>query len=98
MIRWNSYVGNLLNELTPWCKLPHNNRGFTLQGAQVSLINVFSRYNEDFHSPSPYVKILNIMATKDTNSQLASRKVQLTVYFERMYYGYDNKSEILQEN
>jgi hypothetical protein len=84
MSGWISYVGDLLNILTPWCKIPHNNRGFTLQGARVSLTNVCSRYNEDFPSPSPCVRTLNIMATKDTNSQSASGRVQSTVQSERM--------------
>jgi hypothetical protein len=85
MSGWISYVGDLLNGLTPWCKLPHSfNRGFTLQGARVSLTNVCSRYNKDFPSPSPCVRTLNIMATKDTNSQSASGWVQSTVESERM--------------
>jgi hypothetical protein len=81
---WNSYDGNLLNEITPWCKLPHNNHGFTLQGARVSLTTICSRYNENFPSPSPYVKTLNIMATRDTNWQSSPRQVQSTVQSERM--------------
>jgi hypothetical protein len=34
------------NVLSPWCKFPCSNCGFTLQGAQVSLTNVCSRYSE----------------------------------------------------
>jgi hypothetical protein len=84
MSGWNSYDGDLLNGLMPWCKLPHSNHGFTLQGARVSLTTVCSRYSEDFPSPSPCVKTLNIMATKDTNSQSAPGWVQSTVQSERM--------------
>jgi hypothetical protein len=84
MSGWNSYDGNLHNGLMPWCKLPHSNRGFTLQGARVSFNNVCSTYSEDFPSPSAHVKTLNIMATKDTNSQSASGRVKLVVQSERM--------------
>jgi hypothetical protein len=84
MSRWNSYDGDLLNKLKPWCKLPCSNCGFTLQGARVSLTTVYSKYNEDFPSLSPCVKTQKTMATKDTNSQSAPGQVQSTVQSERM--------------
>jgi hypothetical protein len=40
-------LADLLNGLTPWCKLPHSNCGFTLQGARVSLTNVYSRDSDN---------------------------------------------------
>ena len=50
----------------------------------MSLTNVCSRYSEDFPSPSSCVKTLNIMATKENNSESAPGKVQSTIQFERI--------------
>jgi hypothetical protein len=50
----------------------------------VSLTNICSRYNKYFPSLSPCVRTLNIMGTKDTNSQLAYGKVQSIVEAECM--------------
>jgi hypothetical protein len=50
----------------------------------VSLTNVCSKYNEEFPSSSPHVRTLNIMATKDTNSNSASGRVHSTIESKRM--------------
>jgi hypothetical protein len=50
----------------------------------VSLTNVCFKYNEYFPEPSPWVRTLNIVATKDTNSHSTIRGVQSTVESKRM--------------
>jgi hypothetical protein len=79
MSRWKSYVVDLINGMTPSCKLPHTNHGFTLQGSRVSLTNVCSRYNKDFPLTSCCVRTINIISNKDTKWQSAFEKVQSIV-------------------
>jgi hypothetical protein len=50
----------------------------------VSLINVCSKYNKDFLSLLPHVRTLNIFATKDNKSKLASGWVQSKFESEHM--------------
>jgi hypothetical protein len=60
------------------------------------LTNVCSRYNEEFPSLSPCVRALNIISTKDTNSQSAFGKVQSTI--ESKHMGRISSMEFLKIN